>query len=43
VETREQLDALADLHCNGAQGFFFAQPLPPEEAERLIAEGLPAF
>ena len=21
VETREQLDALADLHCDGAQGF----------------------
>jgi diguanylate cyclase (GGDEF)-like protein/PAS domain S-box-containing protein len=43
VETREQLDALTGLHCNGAQGFFFAQPLPPEEAERLIATGLPPF
>jgi EAL domain-containing protein (putative c-di-GMP-specific phosphodiesterase class I) len=43
VETREQLDALTALHCDGAQGFLFAQALPADEAERLIATGLPAF
>jgi diguanylate cyclase (GGDEF)-like protein/PAS domain S-box-containing protein len=43
VETRGQLDALTALKCNGAQGFFFAKPLPPEEAERLLDNGLAAF
>jgi diguanylate cyclase (GGDEF)-like protein/PAS domain S-box-containing protein len=41
VETREQLDALCALNCNGAQGFLFARPLPPEEAELLLSTGLP--
>jgi EAL domain-containing protein (putative c-di-GMP-specific phosphodiesterase class I) len=41
VETREQLDTLTALRCNGAQGFLFARPVPAEEAEKLIATGLP--
>jgi diguanylate cyclase (GGDEF)-like protein/PAS domain S-box-containing protein len=43
VETREQLDALSALACNGAQGFFFARPLTAEDAGRLFTTGLPAF
>jgi len=37
VETRRQLEALVALRCNGAQGYYFAKPLPAEEAERLIS------
>ena len=43
VETRGQLDALTLSGCNGAQGFFFARPLPPEEAGKVLAEGIAAF
>jgi predicted signal transduction protein with EAL and GGDEF domain len=43
VETRGQLDALTALKCNGAQGFFFAKPLPPEEAEKILDQGLAPF
>src|SRR6185436_19907078 len=43
VETRGQLDALTALHCNGAQGFYFARPLPPEEAQKILDEGLAPF
>jgi EAL domain-containing protein (putative c-di-GMP-specific phosphodiesterase class I)/ActR/RegA family two-component response regulator len=31
VETREQLDLLRLEGCDGAQGYFFSHPLPPEE------------
>jgi EAL domain-containing protein (putative c-di-GMP-specific phosphodiesterase class I) len=41
VETREQLLALRNLRCNGAQGYLFARPLVPEDAERLLVSGLP--
>jgi diguanylate cyclase (GGDEF)-like protein len=40
VETRDQADALRELNCTSAQGFLFSQPLPAEQAERLIAEGV---
>ena len=43
VETRGQLDALTSLHCNGAQGFYFARPLPPEEAQKFLDGGLAPF
>ena len=43
VETRGQLDALVALGCNGAQGFFFARPLPADEAGKLLTTGLPPF
>ena len=43
VETRGQLDALTALQCNGAQGFFFARPLPPDEAQKILDEGLAPF
>jgi diguanylate cyclase (GGDEF)-like protein/PAS domain S-box-containing protein len=43
VETRGQLDALTALNCNAAQGFFFARPLPSEEAEKVLDGGLAPF
>ncbi len=33
IETREQVDFLADQHCDLIQGFYFAKPLPVEEFE----------
>ncbi|MBB6309385.1 putative bifunctional diguanylate cyclase/phosphodiesterase [Xanthobacter tagetidis] len=39
VETREQAEWLRSRGCELAQGYAFARPLPPEEAERLIAGG----
>jgi EAL domain-containing protein (putative c-di-GMP-specific phosphodiesterase class I) len=43
VETRAQADALQDLHCTNAQGYLFSRPLPADEAERLIIDGLPPY
>ena len=40
VETREQADALRALHCRRAQGYLFSKPLPAEEAERLVVDGI---
>ena len=37
VETAEQRDWLKEAGCDYAQGFLYAQPLPPEEFERLLA------
>ncbi len=36
VETREQFDALRELGCDLAQGFFLGKPMPEEQAEQLI-------
>jgi diguanylate cyclase (GGDEF)-like protein len=36
VETVEQLDALAELGCDVAQGFYFARPQPGEVASALV-------
>ena len=33
IETREQVDFLAEQHCDLIQGFYFAKPLPIEEFE----------
>ena len=40
VETRAQADALRALGCRRGQGFLFSQPVPAEDAERLLARGL---
>ena len=40
VETVAQAEALRDLHCTSAQGFLFSRPLPADEAERLIIDGV---
>jgi diguanylate cyclase (GGDEF)-like protein/PAS domain S-box-containing protein len=43
VETPEQLQSLSALNCRRAQGFYFSRPMPAEDAEKLIAEGAPAY
>jgi diguanylate cyclase (GGDEF)-like protein/PAS domain S-box-containing protein len=37
IEREEQRDAARSLGCDMAQGFLYARPLPPDEAEKLIA------
>ncbi|MFB2982720.1 putative bifunctional diguanylate cyclase/phosphodiesterase [Microseira sp. BLCC-F43] len=37
IETIEQLERLRMLDCDCGQGYFFSQPLPPEEVIELIA------
>ena len=37
VETRAQADALGALGCRRGQGFLFSQPLPADEAGRLLS------
>jgi EAL domain-containing protein (putative c-di-GMP-specific phosphodiesterase class I) len=39
VETRAQADALRALGCRHAQGFLFSEPLPADQAERLLLGG----
>lgn len=36
VETEEQVQLLAENHCNLAQGFYFDRPLPVEEFEKRL-------
>jgi diguanylate cyclase (GGDEF)-like protein/PAS domain S-box-containing protein len=36
VETAEQVDCLAKLGCDSAQGFYFSRPLPPHEARNVL-------
>ncbi|MBV8986713.1 MAG: EAL domain-containing protein [Acidimicrobiia bacterium] len=44
VESPQQAATLADLGCDGAQGYYFARPAPPEEITVLLAHGaLPAL
>ena len=38
TETAEQSARLRDLDCEYGQGYFFAKPLPSEEAEALLIE-----
>jgi diguanylate cyclase (GGDEF)-like protein/PAS domain S-box-containing protein len=42
VETRPQLDFLASHGCDQIQGAWFSEPLPAEEAQRLLQERQPA-
>jgi diguanylate cyclase (GGDEF)-like protein len=41
VETVEQADQLARLGCHRAQGYFYAPPLPPQEAEAFLRAPTP--
>jgi EAL domain-containing protein (putative c-di-GMP-specific phosphodiesterase class I) len=43
VETRAQVAALRALRCGQGQGFLFSKPLPADQAERLLAGGLPTI
>jgi diguanylate cyclase (GGDEF)-like protein len=38
VETADQLEAVAELGCSHAQGFYFAHPTPPEQVPDLLAD-----
>jgi diguanylate cyclase (GGDEF)-like protein/PAS domain S-box-containing protein len=40
VETEEQLARLREMGCDLAQGYHFAKPLPSEDAEKLLVEGI---
>jgi diguanylate cyclase (GGDEF)-like protein/PAS domain S-box-containing protein len=40
VETADQHAMLKELGCDLAQGYYFAEPLPSEAMERLLAEGI---
>jgi EAL domain-containing protein (putative c-di-GMP-specific phosphodiesterase class I) len=37
VESEDQLNFLRERGCETAQGFYFAKPLPPEQAARWLA------
>ncbi|NLJ57739.1 MAG: EAL domain-containing protein [Tissierellia bacterium] len=36
VETKGQLDVLAELGCNGIQGYYFSKPLPKNKIEYML-------
>lgn len=38
IETREQVDFLAEHECDLIQGYYFAKPMPVEEFEMKVAE-----
>ena len=38
AENREQIEVLSRLHCDVIQGFYFYQPMPQEEAQRVYFE-----
>lgn len=40
VETKEQLDVLAELGCEEIQGFYLGRPVPGEEFEALFLKGI---
>lgn len=40
VETQEQLEFLTRHACDAMQGFYFSEPLPPEEFIALLQSGL---
>ena len=39
VETQEQVEFLKKNNCDTVQGYYYSRPLPPDEAENLIAKG----
>ncbi|MEG1931207.1 MAG: EAL domain-containing protein [Anaerovorax sp.] len=40
VETKEQADFLLSIGCELMQGYYFAKPVPVEDFEKLLGEGL---
>jgi diguanylate cyclase (GGDEF)-like protein/PAS domain S-box-containing protein len=43
VETAEQISKLRSLGCHCGQGFFYAQPLPVDEADQFVRGGYPCL
>lgn len=41
IETRDQVDFLADKECDLIQGFYFAKPMPVDEFEKKAYENCP--
>ena len=41
AETGEQVDLLRGIGCDHIQGFFYARPLPADEADGVARDGLP--
>jgi EAL domain-containing protein (putative c-di-GMP-specific phosphodiesterase class I) len=41
VETAEQVALLQALDCEFGQGYYFAKPLPPEEAQKMLPAPAP--
>ena len=39
VETSAQLSVLMEIECEGAQGFYFAEPMPFERLREFITHG----
>ncbi|MCA9792919.1 MAG: EAL domain-containing protein [Candidatus Eremiobacteraeota bacterium] len=37
IETSSQFSSLRELECLYGQGYFFSKPMPPDEAEQLLA------
>ncbi len=40
VETREQVEILRDYGCDEIQGYYYSRPVPPEEFETLLRQGV---
>src|SRR6185503_19218287 len=40
IESDGQLDSLRDVGCDYAQGFLFARPVPPADAEAILIDGI---
>ena len=40
VEDESQLNALKEMGCQIIQGYYFSKPVPPEEFERFIQQGV---
>ena len=38
VESADQAELLAEMGCDMAQGFYFARPMPPEEASEFLTK-----
>lgn len=43
VENEQQADWLRKRGCDQAQGFLYAQPIPPEKLEQFFSDGIASF
>ena len=43
VENEATLDALRELNCDAAQGYFIAKPMPAEEFEAWLVQQQPTL